>query len=169
MERLVKFVTMENCRYDRTDGTDGWYYEIIFLKNKHAYRADLYGPNYDDFDWSYKKNSIQYSSSEFTTKEEVIAYAEKEWIAREEEFVAKTQEIDKCILGQPNSNAGWQYKIMIIADKLMYRADLYNSNYDGLDWKYDKEAVQKSSPEFDTKEEAVAYAEQEWVYQKKEK
>jgi hypothetical protein len=169
MGRLVKFVVLENCRFGQPDANDGWHYKIMLLIDKSTYRADLYGPNYDDFDWHYKDVELRESSSEFTTKEEVIAYAEKEWIAREEEFVAKTQEIDKCILGQPNSNAGWQYKIMIIADKLMYRADLYDSNYDDLDWKYDKEAVQKSSPEFDTKEEAVAYAEQEWVYQKKEK
>jgi len=164
MERLVKFAVLEDCRFGQPDANDGWHYKIMLLIDKSTYRADLYGPDYDDFDWHYKDVELRKSSPEFATKEEVIEYVEREWVLRE--LVSKTQKINKCVLGQPDANAGWQYKIMIIVDKLIYRADLYGSNYDGLDWEYDKEAVQKSSPEFDTEEEAVAYAEQEWGSQK---
>jgi hypothetical protein len=163
---LIKTAPIKHCTLGRFDVNDGWYYEIIHSRNKLTYRADLHGPDYDDFDWHYKDVELRKSSPEFATKEEVIEYVEREWVLRE--LVSKNKKIKNCVLGQPDANHGWQYKIMIIVDKLTYRADLYEPDYEGLDWSYSKEAVQKSSPEFSTEKEAVDYAEREWFFQEEE-
>jgi hypothetical protein len=165
-EESIDIIFIRDCRFGNPYPKNEWHYEVILLVDKSTYRADLYGPDYDDFDWRYKDVELQKSSPEFTTKQEVIEYAEAEWVLQE--MVSKNKKIKNCVLGQPDANHGWQYKIMIIVDKLTYRADLYEPDYEGLDWSYSKEAVQKSSPEFSTEKEAVDYAEREWFFQEEE-
>lgn len=57
-----------------------WAYKIIFLSDKDIYRADLWGYPDDYQDYLYRFGK-QESSPEFSTKEEAISYAQKDWVA----------------------------------------------------------------------------------------
>lgn len=79
-QNLVKTQNIDNCKFERPYANDGWYYQIIFLKNKAAYRADLFGPDYDDYDWHSNATEVQFSSPEFATVEQAEEYVQKEWL-----------------------------------------------------------------------------------------
>lgn len=75
------------------------------------------------------------------------------------EFLREIKKINNCIIG--GSDSEWRYEIIYKKKSLKYRADLWGyDRYDGYlaQWK-----IYESSPDFDTEQEAKAYAEKEWV------
>jgi hypothetical protein len=75
MKLIVKLEKIPFCTLGESRG--GWMYEILFLKEKSTYQAEVWG--YDDYD-DLGKFKSQETSPEFATAEEAEAYAQKEWV-----------------------------------------------------------------------------------------
>lgn len=170
----VKYILFStSCVFGDMEKNDGWHCEIRLLTDdnkKHTYRADLYGPNYDDFDWVYHDVELTDTSPEFATMQEAINYAEKTWVRPN--GVIWTKQIDNCLLAKSNIKTEYYYQILYATDKTgsfyrsKYQANLYIKNDNNSE--HHEAELLESSPEFDALYDALFYAQKEWINNKEE-
>jgi len=79
-------------------------------------------------------------------------------------LVVKRRKIPSCILG--NTRGSWLYKIIFLEEKLTYQAKIWG--YDDDEGYLAQFQCQEVSLKFSTKQEAIDYAEEEWVFQEEE-